>query len=261
MIHRPKCSAFSLVELSIVLVILGLLVGGILVGQSLIRASELRAIGTEYQRYMTATHAFRDKYFAIPGDMTNATSIWGALNSTASVCIYIPSTGLPTCDGDGNGGLARAGGGAYESFRYWQHLSNAGLIEGQYDGVTHGSTDFSATAANSPKSKMPGLYWAAWGGPGQTYNGYAQYFNGNYGNYFIVGTLVANTYPSGASMRPEELWNIDTKVDDGKPGRGTIVPFGTITTCTNATSGSSLNADYALGMTTADCTLIFRKLF
>ncbi len=35
---------FSLVELSIVLVILGLLTGGILAGQSLIRAAELRAI-------------------------------------------------------------------------------------------------------------------------------------------------------------------------------------------------------------------------
>ena len=37
-------SAFSLVELSIVLVILGLLVGGVLSGQSLIRASELRSV-------------------------------------------------------------------------------------------------------------------------------------------------------------------------------------------------------------------------
>jgi prepilin-type N-terminal cleavage/methylation domain-containing protein len=36
--------AFSLVELSIVLVILGLLTGGVLTGQSLIRAAELRAL-------------------------------------------------------------------------------------------------------------------------------------------------------------------------------------------------------------------------
>ena len=39
--------AFSLVELSIVLVILGLLVGGVLSGQALIRASELRSIATD----------------------------------------------------------------------------------------------------------------------------------------------------------------------------------------------------------------------
>ena len=59
---------FSLVELSIVLVILGLLTGGILAGQSLIRAAELRSISTDYSRYIAAVQAFRDKYFALPGD-------------------------------------------------------------------------------------------------------------------------------------------------------------------------------------------------
>ncbi len=55
-------NAFSLVELSIVLVILGLLVGGVLSGQSLIRAAELRSITEDYARYVTATHTFKDKY-------------------------------------------------------------------------------------------------------------------------------------------------------------------------------------------------------
>jgi prepilin-type N-terminal cleavage/methylation domain-containing protein len=44
MIPVRKQSAFSLVELSVVLVILGLLVGGVLAGQSLIRAAELRSV-------------------------------------------------------------------------------------------------------------------------------------------------------------------------------------------------------------------------
>ena len=75
---RGKRSAFSLVELSIVLVILGLLTGGILSGQSLIRAAELRSVTTEYSRYTAATYSFRDKYFALPGDMSNAESFWGS---------------------------------------------------------------------------------------------------------------------------------------------------------------------------------------
>jgi prepilin-type N-terminal cleavage/methylation domain-containing protein len=45
---------FSLIELSIVLVILGLLTGGILTGQNLIRAAELRSITTQHQGYQTA---------------------------------------------------------------------------------------------------------------------------------------------------------------------------------------------------------------
>ena len=93
---------FSLVELSIVLVILGLLTGGILAGQSLVRASELRAVSSEYQRYATAMHAFRDKYFAIPGDMTNATKFWG---DDATACADgAVADGTPgTCNGNGNG--------------------------------------------------------------------------------------------------------------------------------------------------------------
>ena len=70
-------NGFSLVELSIVLVILGLLTGGILGGQALIRAAELRAATTESQRYLAAINSFRDKYFALPGDMAIATRFWG----------------------------------------------------------------------------------------------------------------------------------------------------------------------------------------
>src|SRR6478736_3210874 len=94
---------FSLVELSIVLVILGLLTGGILAGQSLIRAAELRAVGTEYGRYATATQTFRDKYLALPGDFKDATRFWNRLNSNAD-CVTSSSTtvGSPgVCDGNG----------------------------------------------------------------------------------------------------------------------------------------------------------------
>jgi prepilin-type N-terminal cleavage/methylation domain-containing protein len=79
-------SAFSLVELSIVLVILGLLVGGVLMGQSLIRAAELRRVVTDYNKYTTAVQSFRDKYFALPGDMTNAQNFWGVQDPTPATC-------------------------------------------------------------------------------------------------------------------------------------------------------------------------------
>ena len=71
-------SAFSLVELAIVLVILGLLTGGILSGQALIAAAEVRKAATQFTRYQAAVWTFRDKYFAMPGDMTNADKFWTA---------------------------------------------------------------------------------------------------------------------------------------------------------------------------------------
>lgn len=47
-------------------------------GQSLIRAAELRSVPTDAARYLTAINSFRDKYFALPGDMANAVKFWGA---------------------------------------------------------------------------------------------------------------------------------------------------------------------------------------
>lgn len=93
---------FSLVELSIVLVILGLLVGGVLTGQSLIRAAELRSVSTEFAKYQAAVNTFRDKYFALPGDMNNATSFWGKDNVACAA--HTGTAATPgTCNGDGNG--------------------------------------------------------------------------------------------------------------------------------------------------------------
>lgn len=96
---------FSLVELSIVLVILGLLTGGILAGQSLIRAAELRSVASEHQRYVTATKSFQDKYFSVPGDMKNATSFWGAADGGDGLgtdCFNVKSTTATTCNGNGD---------------------------------------------------------------------------------------------------------------------------------------------------------------
>src|SRR3954468_21990802 len=60
---------FTLIELSIVLVIIGLIVGGVLVGQDLIRAAEIRATVGQYEKYNTAINTFRSKYNGLPGDI------------------------------------------------------------------------------------------------------------------------------------------------------------------------------------------------
>src|SRR3984957_545840 len=65
---------FTLIELSIVLVIIGLIVGGVLVGQDLIKAAEVRAQITQIERYNTAVNTFRVKYSNVPGDMNVASA-------------------------------------------------------------------------------------------------------------------------------------------------------------------------------------------
>lgn len=66
--HR---SAFTLIELSIVLVIIGLIVGGVPVGQDLIRAAAVRAQISQIEKYNRTVNTFLGKYGALPGDMSD----------------------------------------------------------------------------------------------------------------------------------------------------------------------------------------------
>src|SRR4051812_26321723 len=70
-----KKSGFTLIELSIVLVIIGLITGGILVGKDLIQAAQIRATSSQVTKYSAAVNTFRIKYNALTGDIAepNAT--------------------------------------------------------------------------------------------------------------------------------------------------------------------------------------------
>lgn len=250
--------AFSLVELSIVLVILGLLVGGIMTGQNLIKAAELRAIGTEYDKYITALNIFRDKYRALPGDMGNAEAFWQTAPNCPGTALQGTTDGT-TCDGNGNGRIEISEyAGSNEHFRAWQHLANAGLIEGVYTGVTgpdeaHWHT---ITGTNIPRSKFGNAGWDIyWGGDRA---GSSFWFATDYGHLLMLG--VDEAWGAWQPMiTPEELWNLDTKMDDGKPGRGRILPHGW-DECTDATGFGDLDAAYLLSETGAVCSIIFRNI-
>ena len=79
-------NGFTLLELSIVMVIIGLIIGGITVGQDLIRSAELNSVVTDINKYKTAINTFNLKYNAMPGDMSNATSYWGDQATGTNAC-------------------------------------------------------------------------------------------------------------------------------------------------------------------------------
>src|ERR1017187_10157050 len=132
---------FTLIELSIVLVIIGLIVGGVLVGQDLIRAAEVRATISQIEKYQTAVNTFRDKYTALPGDMNAATATQFGFVSRAGT----------EGRGDGNGIIEGYNythntasyqvpevNGTGEPLLFWRDLSQAGLIEGSFQSATDG---------------------------------------------------------------------------------------------------------------------------
>lgn len=208
--------AFSLVELSIVLVILGLLVGGILAGQSLVRASQLRGVAQDVNDLKTAIFTFRDKYFFLPGDIPNAEQIFSCTD----------------CNGNGDGRIAGAliddpiATNRYESSVALQHMAAAGLVSGTYTGmfVDTASRRILATD-NAYQSKLSGALitlsradlWnhmsplagrqaLCLGHPGRSImcNG-PQWTTGRYRLY------------------GEDGWNIDTKIDDGSARTGNML--------------------------------------
>lgn len=238
MAHRIPQSAFSLVELSIVLVILGLLTGGVLTGRSLIRAAELRSVMADADRFGVAVRAFQNKYFGLPGDLPNATSFWGQ-NPVGSGGGITATTAAATAtwNGSGDGRVlpeANPAPGVYahqEAGAFWQHLADAGLIEGTYNGGDNvgGTPDADitylsfASDLSSPKSRIGNAWWS-----GRYISPTALYYTtGRTGHAFILSTAAGGcnpTPPGGVGvLAPEDMYNIDTKLDDGVPNTGKVV--------------------------------------
>lgn len=260
---------FSLVELSIVLVILGLLTGGILAGQSLIRASELRSVSTEYGKYVTAIQTFRDKYFSIPGDFKDATRFWGRQSATADCVTNSSASANPSgaCDGNASGqiNIAASASQASEELQSWRHLALAGLIEGTYTGIAGaGAAADHVIGTNAPRSKLSQAGWAIRTG-GDPYAGDANAYAVGYGNMFDFGGQMATTYPMMPVLKPEEAWNIDTKMDDGKPAQGKVIARYWNNACAQADDGSpaanDLIASYRLSDSSLLCSFHFVRAF
>ena len=263
--------AFSLVELAIVLVILGLLVGGVLSGRSLIHASQLRTVSTQHANYLTAFLSFRDKYLALPGDIPNATEFWGAHDPDHGTCLMASGTGTNTltCNGNGDGNVDAVD--SFEMYRAWNHLSNARLIEGSYTGTGWGggasmSLDPAQSPPTIPKGKLREGVWCLLRHSGAQI-GSSSMFAGDYGRgSFTYASLVdSGLRPTGRVMTPEEVWNIDNKLDDGKPARGKVVTGSgggvDIINCTDAVDENSLDANYLLTSGEVNCAIIFRQHF
>ena len=74
--------AFSLIELSIVLIIIGLLVVGITGGQSLIESAKLRNLINQFQDIEKQIYAFRVARDRLPGDLNNDDILDNQINSS-----------------------------------------------------------------------------------------------------------------------------------------------------------------------------------
>ena len=274
---------FTLIELSIVLVIIGLIVGGVLVGQDLIKAAEIRATVAQIEKYNTAVNTFQGKFNGLPGDLPATTA--------AAFGLYAQNAGAGgTGRGDGNGLIDGSVStstvpAAYtqEGVAFWVHLSQANLLDGNFASIFWDSAPpvTIATAASIsevfPLARIGrGNYIVVGSASGQNY-------------YMITGIASSNGATSSgilnttANLTPIEAYNMDVKLDDGAPETGIVQAHGLVTNSTTtlftdpssyaspAASGSCLvstvsgldtsatyNRNLTSGGNTPSCSLRFR---
>lgn len=199
---------FSLVELSVVLIIIALIVSGFLAGKSLIRTAEVRAVVTEGSQLRAAVNAFVLTYNALPGDFAEAYDYWG------SDCTTGPAAEM-NCNGNGDGRVNLTGASDNnEPYRAWQHMGLAGLVEGYYNGIGFGAGNTAISGVNIPAASI-------------RYGGYC-FIYGNLGaepfrNMLLVGLQRSTGPNNGAIFKPEEAYLLDKKMDDGLPEKGVVI--------------------------------------
>lgn len=283
---------FTLIELSIVLVIIGLIVGGVLVGRDLIRNAQLNLIITERSKFITAVNTYRGKYGQLPGDATNATATWGVASGNASdnytaTCEAnsnnMSQGQVSTCNGNGDGMIGCAGVQLYEipcdqeGFLIWHHLANAKYIQGQYipsraaNNAQGQQQALETVGLNIPRSQADtNTGWSMWylclSGDSSIFSGTAC------GNKFFYGgqSPTANFNWLDMAFQPAlsstDARRIDQKIDDGFPGRGVVTTFTSDSSgnpfapnCASSTSPTS--ATYVTTSNTPTCMLIFNAGF
>lgn len=138
-------SAFSLVELAIVILVLGILALAVAGGNSLVKQAKIRKVVNEVNTLVSSYRTFESTYDAIAGDMIDAYDFFGTDCSTAS----------GDCNGDGDTTIEGVAGASTDAalnddaeyMRFFQHLKLATLLEGNYVGVGVESTDSTSVCA------------------------------------------------------------------------------------------------------------------
>lgn len=121
--HNKDTNGFTLVEISIVMIIIGLLISGTFGGMKLIENMQINKTVQDVKAIESAALTFKDTYGRLPGDTVNPAA-------------RLPNCTVAPCATGGNGNRSldnisntwEALTPASERFTFWHHLTTADLI-------------------------------------------------------------------------------------------------------------------------------------
>ncbi len=228
--HAALRAGFTLIELSIVLVVIGLIVGGVLVGKDLIKAAQVRAQVSQLQRFDTAVTTFRLKYGYLPGDISNAHTIAFGLASQN----WQGSCGCMTVGGNEDG-IIEDGGYPItyiqdEAYLFFINLAKAKLINDLSGNLDYPYGVTGCFSLPNYHQYIGCQYPAAKIGSGgftvtSLPDGSLAYFlgmtatdaNASFNNYTVAGGS-----DGLGVVTPADAYSLDTKIDDGMPLSGKL---------------------------------------
>lgn len=232
---KASQKGFTLVELSIVLVIIGLIIGGVLKGQELINNAQIKNVVSQSQGYRAASIAFQEKYGALAGDLPNASQL--IPGCTATPCLPgAGNTGNGVVGDNANADTSNNVSSASENVAFWQQLAATRFI----GGIALGTTSTAVFGSRFPSAETGG--------------GYHVLYQPVAGRHVLRLTGTPGTPASAnGALRPDQALQIDSLLDDGLPNSGSVSTNATLSATTCYTLADNI---YVAANSNRTCNLI-----
>ncbi len=223
--YSTKNHGFTLMELSVVFVIIGLLAAGVIMSKEMIFTAGIRRQIRQVEDYTIAYGTFKLKYHCMPGDCINAskqfpTAVNGNGNNLIeATAILAPNT--PNRSADNNFDL--------EQKNFFTHLQLAELIRSDISLVGPGYPEATLAPGQgfTAASDFQNLVTLALHANDYTSQSRDYLATGQWqaGLYFAVGDPNAAwgwKNDTKGLFTPLVMYSIDSKMDDGNPQKGKL---------------------------------------